>query len=126
MTLFRGVSAFGDVRTIELVPVVGWKFPYSVNTDFVDISSTGAGGITHADSQAVLSTGASSSSTATMKTRWNFRYINGLSGLLRITSVFSPPVTGSYQLIGLNSGENAFVFGYRDTDFVFERWSDGS
>ncbi len=124
MSQKTGLSIFGDTLTAELHPVAGWTFAYNVNADIVNTALTGDGSVTHSDAMAILSTTAASASSARISTKRPLRYLPGLGGIVRFTVIYSPPVVGSKQLIGLGTTENGFLMGYIDTDFVVVRLSD--
>ena len=120
----QGFTIFGDLRTTELTPVAGWTHAYSVNSELVDTTLTGSGTVTQSDAMAVLSTGAATSSSARIETKRVLRYLPGLGGLARFTTIFSTPVVGNTQYVGLGTAENGFFQGFTDTDFCIVRRSD--
>lgn len=117
----RTFTTFGETRIAPMIPVAGWTHAYNVNSELVNSTVTGSGTVTSTPPFAVLSTTANTNSSALMETIRVLRYIPGVGGVLRITAVFTEPVVGSKQLIGLGTSENAFLWGYVGTDFVFIR-----
>jgi hypothetical protein len=123
------LSAFGDLRTIELSPQVQLSFEYTVdNTEILDNAVTNTGTVTQANAMAVTSTGTTTNSTACCRSKRHAKYRAGLGGLVRFTTVFSTAVADTVQLGGIidETGssaafKNGFAVGYNGsgTDFGF-------
>jgi len=129
------LSAFGDLRTIELSPIIQNNFAQTVtNTEIGTIDVAGTGAVTHADAMVKVSTGTTAGSTAEWRTAQHAKYKAGLGGLFRGTAIFSAGVANSEQMLGLADTEgtypagashlNGFGVGYNGTVFSFMRWSD--
>lgn len=101
------LTAFGEIRTANLTPMVGWNFNYNINTDL--LTTTGTVSVT--DGKAQISATAGSSST--LETISALRYSPGQGALARFTALFDIPTnTGSKELIGIGSSSDGFFFGY--------------
>ncbi|CAH8710768.1 hypothetical protein M5W83_04385 [Paenibacillus thiaminolyticus] len=70
-------TACGDVRTIELLPVVGWTFNYNINSDIILTTLTGGGTANAINSMAVIQTTASAASSVKIETVNALRYTPG-------------------------------------------------
>lgn len=125
-------SAFGDLRTIELSPIFQGTFEYTVdNTDLNTNIEVNGGTVTQASAMAVVGTSITTSSTALFQTKQHARYRSGFGGLLRFTALFTSPVAGTEQYIGLadETGssaafKNGFMVGYDGTTFGFHRFQN--
>ncbi|MCM3273006.1 hypothetical protein [Paenibacillus elgii] len=111
------LSSFGDLRTIDLMPIAGWTFNYNINTDLINPSSSGNGTITQNNGMVVLQTGTSQNSTAKIETIKSLRYTPGLGGLIRFTALFTTGVDNSTQIIGIGDSSDGFFFGFNGSSF---------
>lgn len=126
------LTAFGDLRTAELSPIVQISFEYTVtNSEIGTIEIAGSGAVTQADAMCVASTGTTTASTAEWETRVHAKYRSGFGGLMRFTSLFTTGVAGTEQMIGMADIEgssashmNGFGVGYDGDTFSFMRWKD--
>ncbi|ERM16304.1 hypothetical protein [Brevibacillus laterosporus] len=111
------LSSFGDLRTIDLMPIVGWTFNYNVNTDLFKPTTTGNGTVTQNNGMVALQTGATQNSSAKIETIKALRYTPGLGGLVRCTALFTPGVENSTQIIGIGDNVDGFFFGFNGSSF---------
>lgn len=111
------VGLFGETIVANLNPIIQVKFPYNINSGFVSTSTAGSGTVTHADSQAILSTTAATSSSAELSTKDAIVYQTGQACYIRFTSVFTEGVAGSTQRIGIGEDSDGFFVGYNGTEF---------
>lgn len=96
------LSAFGDLRTIQLKPQFQGSFEYTVdNTTLNENVVVGSGTVTQANAMATVGTGTTTGSSAILKSRQHAKYRPGLGGLARFTASFTTPVANTDQLIGL-------------------------
>jgi hypothetical protein len=117
VTVDLPLSAFSDLRTVELLPVTGWTFNYNINSDLINTTLTGSGTATTSNSKAVLQTGAAASSSAQIQTIRALRYNPGLGALVRFTAVFTAGVSNSTQIVGVGDNTDGFFFGYNGASF---------
>jgi len=110
-------GAFGEVEMVEPTPVVQADFVYNVNTDMVDVTTTGSGTVTQADSMAVLQTTAASSSSAQIETKRFLKYRPGQGAHIRGTALFTTGVANSEQLFGCGDDVDGLFFGFNGTSF---------
>lgn len=122
--IFSNIDAFGNLSTTSLIPRIQLQFPYNVNTDEVNISTSGIGSVTHSVPFAVLNTGAQINSSALFSSKNNLHYKTGEGGLCLFTAVFTTGVSGSKQEVGLGDSTNALNFGYNGTTFSINRRSN--
>ncbi len=120
------LTAFGDLRTAELTPVVQVDFPYNINTDIVNTTTTGSGTLTQSNSKAVLQTAAATSSSAKLDSIRIAKYRPGQGCLVRFTAIFTTGVANSEQLIGIGDDTDGFFFGYNGATFGVLRKQNGT
>lgn len=127
------VTAFGDNRTAELHPQIQQSFEYTVdNTDLNTNEVTNSGTVTQSSGMGVVSTGTTANSKSWLRSDHHARYRPGLGGLLRFSALFTTPVTGTEQFIGLMDERgsaadfvNGYAVGYNgDTEIKILRWQN--
>lgn len=126
------VTSFGDLRNAELTPIIQTNFDYTVdNTELTTNTVVNGGTVTQSDAMAVVSTSTTTASTALLRSKVTAKYKSGLGGLLRFTTIFSTPVAGTQQYMGVadETGssvafENGYMIGYNGTDFGMQRFKN--
>jgi len=113
----RPLSIFGERLTANLKGIVHLKFPYDVNTRLVTSTVTGSGGINYVDGFAEIATSTTAGSMAMMRSKHYLDYIPGVGVDVRFTAIFTAPITGTTQLIGIGDTEDGLFFGYNGTSF---------
>lgn len=108
MSFFKSIditsplTAFGDLRVGELSPLFQGSFEYTVdNTDLYRQSKVAGGTVTQANAMVVVGTSTTTASTAMLSSKQHARYKAGLGGLLRFTTLFTSPVSGTEQYVGI-------------------------
>jgi hypothetical protein len=95
-------SAFGEHTVVELSPQWQQSFEYTVdNTALNSNVIVGSGTVTQANAMAVISTGTTTASQATMKSTQHARYKAGFGGMARFSARFTSPVATTHQYTGL-------------------------
>lgn len=122
----EGKSAFGEAEVVIPQPVVQISFPYNVNTAYVFTRENQSGSITHANRQAVISTGAATSSSAELRSRRPIKYLPGSGVLARFTALFTTGAANSTQIAGIGNESDGFFFGYNGTSFGVLHRKNGS
>lgn len=126
------LTAFGDMRTAVLSPIVQLTFEYTVdNTELLTNTIANSGTVTQASAMAVCTTSAMTDSTALMQSTKHLRYRAGMGALARFTTLFTSPQANSEQLVGVadeaggtSAFENGYCIGYVGTTFGVHRFSD--
>ena len=77
------LTAFGELQIARLTPIVQLDFSYNINTNIVEIITTGSGTVTQSNNSALLQTTAASSSSATLESLKPVRYRLGQGVLIR-------------------------------------------
>jgi len=128
------ITAFGELSVAEATPIFQGIFEYTVdNTELVVNTLVASGTVTQADAMAHVGTGATTGSTALLQTKRHARYRSGEGGKAQFTSLFTAPVAGTGQLIGLADEpgstaafKNGYMVGYIGTVFGFHRFQNDS
>jgi len=126
------ISAFGDLQTAELTPILQHSFEYTVdNTEILTNTITAGGTVTQSNGMAVIGSSTTTGSDAFMKSRRHAKYRPGLGGMMRFTALFETSVASTEQYVGLaddrGSSEafnNGFMIGYDGTTFGLHRFQN--
>lgn len=113
--LYAGI--FKERITAELSPIIQLKFPYNINPSQVTTEVTGSGTVTQENGMALASTGAATSSSATLYSRGAIAYQAGQGVTVRFSAVFDTPKEGNVQCIGLGDSNDGLFIGYNGLVF---------
>ncbi|OGB86089.1 hypothetical protein A3J41_01045 [candidate division TM6 bacterium RIFCSPHIGHO2_12_FULL_38_8] len=116
-TLPLPLSVYGEILAVQPTAIIQLQFPYNINTDYVSTSVTGAGTVTSSTNFALLQTGASASSSATMLSRQRLHYQASQGCVTMYTALFTTGVANSTQKIGIGNAQDGFFFGFNGTTF---------
>ena len=124
------VTAFGETLVGELHPQFQGSFEYTVsNTDLNANTVTAGGTVTQASAMAVVGTSTTTASDALFQSVQHAKYRAGIGGNSRFTALFTSPVAGTEQYIGVmdeagssETFENGYGIGYTGTTFGVHRW----
>ncbi len=136
MSLIRQVEiigpsgAFGDIQVEQLSPLFQYSFEYTVdNTDLITSTVVNGGTVTQADGMAVMTTSATTASSALLESKQHARYRSGLGGLFRFTVLFTAGVAGTEQYVGImdevgssEAFKNGYGMGFNGTALSILRW----
>jgi hypothetical protein len=116
-------AAFGANLVSQETVRVNLTFPYNiVNTRAASTAVTGSGTITYSNGKVQLNTTATVSSSASLQSRENIRYVPGQGVIARFTAIFTTGVANSQQEIGIGNATDGFFFGYQGASFgIFRR-----
>jgi hypothetical protein len=125
-------GAFGDLMVAQETPIFQGSFEYTVgNTKLNTNTVTNSGTITQATAMAVIGTGTTTDSKAYFQTKRHAKYKTGFGGKAKFTALFTSPVAGTSQLIGLadelgstSDFKNGFMIGYIGTVFGYHRFQN--
>ena len=126
------LTAFGELLVGQLSPQFQGSFEYTVsNTDLNDDDSTGGGSITQASGMAVVATSTTPGGIGHLDSKQHARYKPGIGGLMRFTALFTSPVAGTEQYVGIPdvkgssaAFKNGYLAGYDGTTFGFHRFQN--
>lgn len=124
------LSAFGDLRVINLSPIFQYSFEYTVsNTDLILNTLTNGGTVTQASAMAVVSSSATTASTALLQSVRHAKYMAGLGALLRFSLLLTTGATGTEQYAGITDEvgssaafKNGLAVGFDGATFGFHRF----
>jgi len=121
------LSAFGELRTAEITPLLQVLHPYELNYDLISSGATGSGSLSYDSTNTLveINSGAASSSSSLMKTNSIVKYRNGQGLLIRFTCIFDTPKSGNTQFAGWGDSDGGFFFGYSGTTFGVNRRYNG-
>lgn len=118
-------TAFGEVLTAELTPIVQLHSAYNINTRIMEArDNNGSSSISNNKFQ--VSTGAATSRSSALLSRIAVKYNAGQGGLWRGTGVFTAGAANSTQYIGIGTSSEGYFFGYNGTAFGILRRQGGS
>jgi len=125
-------TAFGEQLSAELSPIFQGTFEYTVDNTELNVNTVVAGGtVTQASGMAVAGTSTTTASSALFQSTRHAKYKSGLGGLSRFTAMFTTPVAGTEQLIGLADElgssvafKNGYMIGYIGTVFGYHRFQN--
>ncbi len=122
------LTAFGELRTAEMTPLVQITHPYQINLDTLTTASNASGTITFDSTrrQIVVSSGAATNSSASLSTRKPIKYRNGQGTNVRFTCTFQSGVAGNTQYAGWGDDMGGLFFGYSGSEFGIMRRRSGS
>jgi len=110
------LSAFGEVLTTQLTPIVNIEFSYNLHGDIV-ITRENGGTVSIDSNRVKLSTGASTNQSAQLLSKIPVKYYAGIGVVVKFTGVFTAGATGSEQLIALGDSGDAIGFGFNGSSF---------
>lgn len=111
-------TIFNEIATGRKENDILVQFQYNIATYDVTTSLTGSGTVTQSNSQAVVSSGAIASSSASVESIDSVRYRPGHEAFAYFTTVYiNGGVANSTQRHGIYSSDNGFYFGYNGTSF---------
>jgi hypothetical protein len=126
INLAKPRTAFGQLSTAEESTIISQQFPYAINPRVVNTITANGGTVTHADSQAVLSTSAAANGSAKMTTKAIMKYQPGTGSVVRFTAAFTTGVANNTQIVGYGDDNDGFFIGYNGISFGIMRRQNGS
>ena len=111
------VSAFGDLITVQLTPVIQVDFVYGINTQTGTSSIVTTGVADTNASRLRLQTGVGAAGAATFQSIRIARYRAGEGMIARFTAVWTTSAANSKQVVGVGNTQVGYFFGYNGTEF---------
>lgn len=115
-------TAFGEIKVSEMTPIIqeifSYDLSYTSSTRKFNVANIAGGNVIQANAMVVVSTSTTTGSTAHFYTKKRIRYRAGEGGDIRFTALFTSPVTGTYQQVGLGQDDDGFGWMY-NTDQTF-------
>jgi len=109
-------SAFGELITAEVTPVVQVQFPYNINSRIIETRDNN-GTASWDEGRAKVSTGASANQGCVILTKDAAQYNPGQGMSIRFTTIYTTGVADSFQMHGVGDESDGFFFGYDGADF---------
>ncbi len=103
-------SAFGELMVSEKSFSTGWNFFQDLDPDNVSVIVTGSGVVNQADSIAVISSGITTASTSSVKTKEIVKYLNGTGIEVLFTAIYQTGIIGTVAEVGVGDDNNGFFF----------------
>ena len=113
------VSGFGELSTIQNVPVVQLDFVYGINANTTTTATANSGSVTTISGTCRLSTSSATNGDAKVCSRAFLKYHHGQGLTARFSAAFNYGYTNSRQLagIGLPDETQGFFIGYKNAQF---------
>jgi len=116
------VTAFGEVMTAQLSPIVGIDAIYGLlATDHETFTDGASGSATASGSLFTCATGTTIGGYGVVRSRRLLRYRPGVGARFRFTAKFDAGVANSLLVAGAFNSEDALFVGYSGTTFGFMR-----
>lgn len=112
---------FGDTLVARRVPLFSANFSYPANTKSIILNNVNSGVVDYNDNLLRASTGVTTGSKGSVRSKRNLRYTAGRDAEGMFTAIFSAGVTGIEQRIGLFNDDDGFFIGYKGTEFSVTR-----
>lgn len=125
-------SAFGEQIVVQLHPQWQQSFEYTVNNTALNTNTvTGSGGVSQVTAMAKVFSGVTIGSNAMLQSDHHAKYRAGCGMMLRFSAMFSTPVAGTFQYIGMMDEhgavaefKNGFAIGYNGTALTIARFAN--
>lgn len=122
----EGKTAFGEMLTAQITPIIGLSFPYNVNAAQITAQDNQSGSSSISTSMLALSTGAAANSSSRFLTNQSILYEPGQGVRVRFTAMFTTGVANSAQMMGIGDSGQGLFFGYNGTAFGIMRRYGGN
>lgn len=121
-------TAYDELAVANLSPVAQVSFPYLINDDLVSTTVAAGGTVAQANNMAVLSTSATTASSAILESLKKVPYRAGQGHLARFACLFSgtPTVATAYLGIGVGDADDGYGFRLGDGGFSVVYRTNGS
>jgi hypothetical protein len=117
-------SAYGEIMTVPITPVIQSDFNYGANAEIFDSGSVN-GEISTIDSNLCVMCSGSAGSYAELKTKKLLRYRPGQGNGIRFTAIFTEGSSGTKQLYGVGDVNDGYFVGFNGSRFGIMRKSFG-
>lgn len=118
-------SAFGEMSTIQLTPVIQLDGIYGLEPAKFETFTAFGGSVSTPDSMMQVSTGTNQYGYGVLRSRRVLRYRPGQGANARFTAMFTQGVAGYTQRAGLFTQEQALMVGYDGDKFGILRQTGG-
>ena len=119
------LTAFGEILSAEPTLKVDLQFPYNINTDLVTTTVAGTGSVAQLLGNAVVSSGGTAGSSASLSSKRVLKYNPGQGASIRFTSIFTTGIAGTTQISGFGDTMDGLFFGFNGATFSILRRAAG-
>lgn len=119
------VGLFGDLLVAKRTPLFSANFSYPANTKTIILNNINSGSVDYNVNLLRVSTGTTTGSKGSVRTKRNLRYTAGRDAEGMFTAIFSQGVVGIVQRIGLFNDNDGFFIGFKDDIFSVTRRKNG-
>ena len=120
------VSAFGDLITAPLTPVIQLDFVYGINSQTGTATTANSATVDTNLSRLRLQSGTNSAGAASFSSNRIARYRAGEGMVARFTAVWTNNAASSTQVVGVGTTQVGYFFGYNGTSFGISIRNGGS
>jgi hypothetical protein len=120
------VSAFGDLITAQLTPVVQLDFVYGINVQTGTATTANSATVDTNLSRLRLQSGTNAAGAASFSSNRIARYRAGEGMIARFTGVWTVNAASSTQVIGIGNTQIGYFFGFNGTVFGISRRNGGT
>lgn len=115
------VSAFGDLTTVQINPLVQLDFVYGLNSNTSTSEVVNTGVVTTSAGRLSISPGTNATGSASLESIRTARYRPGQGMMCRFSCAFDGGSANLTQVIGVGSTQVGYFFGYDGVDFGVSR-----
>lgn len=120
------VSAFNDLISVSLKPVIQLDWVYGINTQTGSTAIVTTGVADTSSSRLRLQTGVGAAGAASFTSTRIARYRAGEGMVARFTAVWTTSAASSTQIVGVGGSQIGYFFGYNGTAFGISLRNGGS
>ena len=120
------LSAFGDILTARLMPVISLDFIYGINTQTGTTAIVTTGVVDTNASRLRIQSGTGAAGSGVFQSQRIARYRAGEGMLARFTAVWTTSAASSTQVVGVGNATVGYFFGFNGTAFGISIRNGGS
>lgn len=110
-------TAFGELKTAEVTPVVQLQFPYNINSQLVKANANQSGTVDTFQNMARLQSGAGANSSGEIYSKVSAKYNPGQGGIVRFTAIYGAQAGDNKQHVGIGNHEDGYFFSQTPAGF---------
>jgi len=119
-------SAFGEISSSELTPIIQLEFPYLINPRLLSSATTGGATIGVVTAMANVSVGPTTASSGLLQSIKTVKYRAGQGIECQFSALYTTGVASTVQEIGILGITDGFAFGFDGADFGILHRNDGT
>ena len=118
-------SAFNQLKVATDNPVIQIAFPYGLNNNLINTSTSNGGTVTSEDNFAICTASNLANSSAVVTSKRFIKYRTAQGAKIVFTTIYSAPSALAKQIMGVGTTDNGFFFGYVGTNFCIIKRNNG-